>query len=124
MEHSTDWTEIYAQLVHLGITDPLFNAERFNLVPIKFLKAVSENLLKQKQQTINADSIAVAKLACLVHGALGGKKGAISPDVFLPFEKPRDDNALQDSTIDALKWAMKNEKLPPAVVGMIGAELA
>jgi DNA-binding protein YbaB len=102
----------------------LFRVERFCLVPVKFLKAVSEGLVKQKQQTINADSIAVAKLACLVHGALGGKKHSVSLDVFLPFEKPKDGNALQDSTIDALKWAMKNEKLPPAVVGIIGAELA
>jgi DNA-binding protein YbaB len=108
----------------LGVSDPLFHAERFCLVPMKLLRAVSENLIKQKQQTINADSIAVAKLACLVHGALGGKKSSVSLDVFLPFEKPKDSNALQDSTVDALKWAMKNEKLPPAVVGMIGAELS
>jgi DNA-binding protein YbaB len=108
----------------LGVTDPLFHVERFCLVPVKFLKAVSEGLVKQKQQTINADSIAVAKLACLVHGALGGKKHSVSLDVFLPFEKPKDGNVLQDSTIDALKWAMKNEKLPPAVVGIIGAELS
>ena len=94
------------------------------MLPIKFLRAVSENLIKQKQQTINADSIAVAKLACLVHGALGGKKSAISLDVFLPFEKPKNSDDLQESTVEALKWAMKNEKLPSAVVGMIGAELS
>jgi hypothetical protein len=102
----------------------LFYAERFYLLPVKFLRAVSESLVKQKQQTINADSIAVAKLACLVHSALGGKKNSVSLDAFLPFEKPKDSNDLQDSTIEALKWAMKNEKLPPAVVGMIGAELS
>jgi hypothetical protein len=42
----------------------------------------------------------------------------------LPFEKPKNSDDLQESTVEALKWAMKNEKLPSAVVGMIGAELA
>ena len=93
-------------------------------MPVKFLKAVSETLIKQKQQTINADSIAVAKLACLIHGALGGKKKTISLEAFLPFEKQKDNDDMRESTIKALKWAMKNEKLPPAVVGMIGAELS
>ncbi len=102
----------------------MFHAERFYLVPVKFLKAVSETLIKQKQQTINADSIAVAKLACLIHGALGGKKKTISLEAFLPFEKQKDNDDMRESTIKALKWAMKNEKLPPAVVGMIGAELS
>ena len=111
-------------MIHLGVSDPLFHAERFHLLPVKFLRAITESLVKQKQQTINADSIAVAKLACLVHGALGGKKNSISLDAFLPFDKPKDSNDLQDSTVEALKWAMKNEKLPPAVIGMIGAELS
>jgi hypothetical protein len=124
LARTTDWAEIYAQLIHLGISDPLFHAERFNLVPVGFLRSVSENLVKQKQQTINADSVAVAKLACLVHSALGGKKNAASLDSFLPFEKAKDENGLKDSTINAMKWAMKNEKLPPAVVGIIGPELS
>ena len=93
-------------------------------MPIKFLRAVGESLIKQKQQAANADSVAVAKLACLIHGALGAKKNSVSLDAFLPFEKPKDDNDIKESTVKALKWAMKNESLPPAVVGMIGAELS
>ena len=124
LERSTDWTEIYTQLIHLGISDPLFHAERFGLVPVRFLKSVSENLVKQKQQTINADSVAVAKLACLVHSALGGKRSTVSLESFLPFEKMKEASGLKESTISAMKWAMKNEKLPPAVVGIIGPELS
>lgn len=124
INHSTNWIEVYSHLIHLGITDPLFHAENFCRLPIELLKAVSENLIKQKQQTINADSIAVAKLACLVYGALGGKKNSINLESFLPFAKIKASNNLQDSTIDALKWAIKNEKLPMAIVGMIGSELA
>jgi hypothetical protein len=30
---------------------------------------------------------------------------------------------LSESTVSAMKWALKNEKLPPSIVGLIGAEL-
>jgi hypothetical protein len=102
----------------------LFHAEHFHKAPIKFLKAISDELSSQKQQSVNASSVAVAKLACLVYSALGGKKNSVSIDTFLPFEKAAKSDGLKDSTIDTLKWAMKNKQLPPAVVGMIGAELA
>jgi hypothetical protein len=102
----------------------LFQAERFHKVPINFLRSIAETLSEQKQQEMNAESIATAKLACLVYGALGGKKNSISIEAFLPFEKISRSDGLRDSTIAAIKWAVKNHSLPPAIVGMIGAELA
>jgi hypothetical protein len=124
LNHSTDWAALYSQLVHLGVSDPLFQAERFHKVPVKFLRSIAEQLFEQKQQGINAHSVATAKLACLVYGALGGKKNSVSIEFFLPFEKTAKGDGLKDSTIAAIKWAIKHHSLPPAIVGMIGAELA
>jgi len=124
LNSSTDWAVLYAQLIHLGITDPLFHAERLHKVPIKLLRAISEELAEQRQQSTNANSVAVAKLACLVYGALGGKKASVTLESFLPFEKTAQSEGLKESTAAAIKWAVKHHKLPPAIVGMIGAELA
>jgi len=124
LENSTDWSELYAQMISLGVSDPLFNAERFHLVPVKLLKALADSLSKHQQQKANIDGSSVAKLACLVHSALGGKKSSVSIEAFLPFDLPKDKQGIQESTISAMKWALKNEKMPPAIVGMIGAELA
>lgn len=102
----------------------MFHAERFHKVPIKFLQAISDTLIEQKQQSTNADSIAVAKLSCLVYSALSSKKNAPPIESFLPFDKSFSSSGLKESTIEAIKWAVKNQPLPPAIVGMIGPELA
>jgi len=60
----------------------------------------------------------------VVIGALAGKKAKTSVTDFLPFESEVDPTGMQPSTIEALKWALKNEKLPPVIVGLIGVELA
>lgn len=76
------------------------------------------------QQRTNASSVATAKLAVIVTSALGGAANAVKLDNFLPFEIDKGEYGMKQSTKDALKWALKHEKLPPAIVGMIGAELA
>lgn len=93
-------------------------------MPIKFLQAISETLVEQKQQSANANSISTAKLSCLVYSALSTKKSGPPIESFLPFEKATKPEGLKDSTIEAMKWAIKHEKMPAAIVGMIGAELA
>lgn len=44
-------------------------------------------------------------------------------DHFLPFELDDGKQSIKQSTKDALQWALKNEKMPLVIVGMIGAEL-
>ena len=75
------------------------------------------------KETTNAHSIAVAKLSNLVFCALGGKANKVKLSDFLPYELKDETNGLKDSTIDAMRWALKNEKMPPAIIGMVGAEL-
>ena len=72
---------------------------------------------------MNAQSISTAKLSGLVFSALGGKNKKLNLQDFLPYEIQKSVNDLQDETIEAMKWALKNEKMPPAIIGLIGAEL-
>lgn len=92
-------------------------------MPVKLLRICLEKLVEIKQETINAQSIATAKLSSIVIGALGGKKTKIKMEELLPYETKRNNNALKESTIAAMKWALKHESMPPAIIGMIGAEL-
>lgn len=78
---------------------------------------------ENKRQSINAESLATAKLSSIVIGALGGKQAKVKIAELLPFELPAGEQNLRESTKEALKWALKNERLPPAIVGLIGAEL-
>jgi hypothetical protein len=121
---TTDWTDIYCRIATLGLSDPLFHASSFKRVPIRLIVALLNYQAKEKKQTINAQSISTAKLGMVVIGALAGKKAKTSVTDFLPFESEADPSGMQQSTVDALKWALKNEKLPPVIVGLIGVELA
>jgi hypothetical protein len=123
VDSSTDWVAVYCRLQYFAIADPLLQAGRFGKVPIKFLMACLKNLSKEHQQNANATSVASAKLGMVVISALGGKNAKAKVQDFLPFEMPKDDTGLSTLTITAMKWALKNETLHPAVVGMLGAEL-
>lgn len=106
-----------------GIADPAFQADRFGKLPVLFLREVLETISETRRQHINAHSIATAKLSSVVVSALGGKGAKHKLDDFLPYELPKTSTNLKDSTKAALVWALKNEKLPPSIVGLIGAEL-
>jgi hypothetical protein len=90
---------------------------------VKLLQVCTEQLSENKQETINAQSIATAKLSSIVINALGGKKAKIKMEELLPYELKKPSNGIKPSTIAAMKWALKNEKMPPAVIGLIGSEL-
>lgn len=80
-------------------------------------------MLEAKKEDANANSIATAKLGSLVYSALGSKGAKAKLDDFLPYEISKVDNGLKESTIAAMKWALKHQKMPPAIIGLIGAEL-
>jgi hypothetical protein len=124
INNGTDWTEVYCQLLSLHLNDPLFQAKNFSKLPIKLLADVLEKGYKAMQMRTNAASISTAKLAMVVMGALGGKGSRAKLDQFLPYELDDGTSTLRASTKEALEWALKNQKMPTVVVGMIGAELA
>jgi hypothetical protein len=114
---------LYCRIQALAIADPMFHAERFGKVPIKLLQAMLEQASTEQQRLINAHSMSTAKLAVTVVRALGGKTAQAKVDDFLPFEQAKP-NAISSETKEALQWALKTHRLPPVIVGLIGAELA
>jgi len=115
---------VYCQLASLQLSDPLFQVNNFARLPVKLIADVLEKGYKAMQSRTNAASISTAKLAMVVMGALGSKGGKVKLDQFLPYEFDDGTSTLKASTKDALEWALKNERLPAAIVGMIGAELS
>lgn len=111
-------------MASLQLVDPLFQAGNFARLPVKLIADVLEKSYKTLHARTNAASISTAKLAMVVMGALGAKGGKVKLDQFLPYELDNGLSSLKPSTKEALEWALKNEKLPAAIVGMIGAELS
>jgi hypothetical protein len=93
-------------------------------VPIAFMQVCLENLLEKQREQVNAQSIATAKLGGVVLSALSSKGKKTSLADFLPYEMKKGSNDLQSETEHAIRWALKNEKMPPIVIGLIGAELS
>jgi hypothetical protein len=123
LNNAADWTDIYCRFLALSIGDPIFHAERFGRLPIKFLRTCLQRLIEAHQEQVNAHSVATAKLAILVYSALGGKSHKVKIGDFLPYEMQKGDSGLKESTLAAMRWALKNQKLPPSIVGLLGAEL-
>lgn len=123
LDNATDWTEVFCQLTSLQLSDPLFHASNFSRLPVKLLADVLRHYYETMQRRTNASSVATAKLAAMVCSALGGKGNKVKLDQFLPFELDNGTESIKQSTKEALQWALKNEKMPPVIVGMIGAEL-
>ncbi len=101
----------------------MFHASNFARLPVKLLSDMFQYNSEAMQSRTNAASVTTAKLAMVVCSALGSKGSKLKIDGFLPFEISNNDNKLKPSTKQVLQWALKNEKMPPAIVGMIGAEM-
>jgi len=114
---------VFCQLTSLQLSDPLFQAANFSRLPVKLLADVLRHYYETMQRRTNASSVSTAKLAMVVCSALGGKGNRTKLDQFLPFELNDGAESIKQNTKDALQWALKNERMPPAIVGMIGAEL-
>lgn len=93
-------------------------------MPVKLLADVLEKGYAVLQSRTNAASVSTAKLAMVVMSALGAKGNKNKLDHFLPYELDSGASSMKASTKAALEWALKNERMPAAIVGMIGAELS
>lgn len=123
INRSTDWTGIYCRFLSFTIVDPIFHAERFGRLPVVFLQTCLENLFETHKEQVNAQSISTAKLSGLVFSALSEKGKKPNLEDFLPYAIQKGSNNLKEETVEAMMWALKHEKMPPTIVGLIGAEL-
>lgn len=114
---------MYSQLCSFQLADPIFHAANFSRLPIRLIQSVLNDGYQALHRKTNANSVSTAKLAVVVCGALSAKGSRIKLEHFLPYEETQGNNLLKESTKKAMEWALRHEKLPAAIVGMIGAEL-
>jgi hypothetical protein len=110
-------------LTSFQLSDPLFRASNFSRIPVKLLSDVLNYNYLAIQKRTNAASVSTAKLTMAVYSAMGCKANKQKIEHFLPFEMDKGENALKKSTKEAIQWALKHEKMPPTIVGMLGSEL-
>ena len=115
---------MYCQLAALNLPDPIFHAENFARLPVRLISDVLESNAKITKMRMNANSVSTAKLGVMVASALGGKSNKAKITDFLPYELEDDESVITESTREALKWALREQKLPAAIVAMLGSELA
>lgn len=121
---ATDWTFLYCQLAALNLPDPIFHASNFARLPVRLITDVLENGAKTARMRINANSVATAKMGAMVASALGGKSVKAKVNDFLPYEMDSKEVSVSEATKEVLKWAVKTQKLPAAIVAMVGSELS
>lgn len=121
---ATDWTFLYCQLAALNLPDPIFHASNFARLPVRLITDVLENGAKTARMRINANSVATAKMGAMVASALGGKGVKVKVNDFLPYEMDSKEVSVSEATKEVLKWAVKTQKLPAAIVAMVGSELS
>lgn len=115
---------MYCQLAALGLSDPIFHADNFARLPVRLISDTLEINTKISKTKANVNSIATAKMGAMVACALGGKTVKVKASDFLPYELEEKDQIVTDETREALKWALKSQRLPGVIVAMIGTELA
>jgi hypothetical protein len=123
LSRATDWTFLYCQLTALNLPDPIFHASNFARLPVRLITDVLDNHSKISRMRANANSLATAKMGAMVASALGSKGNQVKVTDFLPYEMEKDTGSVSEETKEVLKWALKFQKLPPAIVAMLGSEL-
>lgn len=124
LRSATDWTFLYCQLAALNLPDPIFHASNFARLPVRLITDVLDNNARVSRMRTNANSVATAKMGAMVASALGGKGTQVKVSDFLPYELEDKEDGPSDSTKNALKWALRTQKLPPVIVAMLGSELS
>jgi hypothetical protein len=123
LDKSVDWSHVYCQLVALQLTDPLFQAANFARLPVLLLWDVLEHCSKTERTKANAGSMATAKLGTVVVSALGSKGTKVKVSDFLPYEPEKGDGSVSEKTREAMKWALRNQRMPSQIIGLLGEEL-
>jgi uncharacterized protein YoaH (UPF0181 family) len=89
------------------------------------VQAALKYLEKHEAAKYNIQSIAVAKLGTMASGMMGGKKSAIKPEHFLPFDTKaiRKDDGVTDESLLVLQRLMKTRILNGKIIALLADEL-
>lgn len=91
---------------------------------MRLISDVLENNARLTKMRVNANSVATAKLGTMVATAFGSKNSRVKISDFLPYEMDDSEDGVTQETREVLRWAVKTQKLPPAIVAMLGSELS
>ena len=91
---------------------------------MRLITDVLDSGAKTARMRINANSVATAKMGAMVASALGGKTVKVKVGDFLPYEMDNKEDSVSEATKEVLRWAVKTQRLPAAIVAMLGSELS
>jgi hypothetical protein len=82
-------------------------------------------LEKHDMAKANITSVSIAKMAAMVASALGGKKVAVTPEDFLPFDtrKMKIESGITDESTRVLKKLLKTQRIDPRLLAVLAAEI-
>lgn len=115
---------MYCQLAALNLSDPIFHASNFARLPVRLISEVLNNNAKLTKMRVNANSVSTAKLGAMVATAFGSKNTKVKITDFLPYETEEGEDGVTNETREALKWALRTQKMPATIVAMLGSELS
>lgn len=121
----TPWNDIYFRLSASDFKDERWQAKQFAKQRVSDVQAALKYLEKHDATKYNAQSIATAKLATVVVGALAGKKARAKPSDFLPFDTSQIDRSAgpTEASLIVLRRLLKTRKLDGRLVGMLAEEI-
>lgn len=121
----TPWNDIYFRLSSSDFKDERWHARHFAKQRVSDLQAALKYLEKHDANKYNAQSIATAKLATIVVGAVAGKKAKAKPADFLPFDTSQVDKGAgpTEASLIVLRRLLKTRRLDGRLVGSLAEEI-
>lgn len=99
--------------------------KNFGRQPLRDVHAALKYLEKHDIARYNIQSIAIAKFGAMASTMIGGKKAAIKPEYFLPFDtkKTRREESVTDASMRTLQKLMKQRRMDGRVIALLADEL-
>jgi hypothetical protein len=121
----TPWNDIYFRLSASDFKDERWQARHFAKQRVSDVQAALKYLEKHDSTKYNASSIATAKLATVVVGALAGKKARAKPSDFLPFDTSQTDKGAgpTDASLMVLRKLVSSRRLDGRLIGTLAEEI-
>lgn len=105
--------------------DERWSAANFSLQRTKDVISALKFLDKHDKTHANIKSVSISKMATMVAHALGGKKVAVTPDDFLPFDtrKIKKDSGITDESSFVLKKLLRTRKVDSRLLAILADEI-
>jgi hypothetical protein len=121
----TNWNELYFRLVSSDFRDDRWSSQNFGRQRLKDVQTALKYLEKHDIAKYNIQSIATAKFGAMASTMMGGKKGSIKADYFLPFDvkKIQKEESVTGESMAVLQRLMKQRRMDGRVIALLADEL-